>query len=91
MEGLNHIEEIAGQGLTDLRIDVEAADGAKAFETFDGFSLSPGPAFTLHLGSTIASHNSKYLTIFFTDSINLSLPLIPLSFSKTFSFVLVVN
>ncbi|XP_060555447.1 fibropellin-1-like isoform X5 [Ruditapes philippinarum] len=55
--GLKHIREIANRGRTDLRIDLEAADGAKAFETFENFSLSAGPAFTLHIGNTIASLN----------------------------------
>ena len=63
LKGLKYIEEIASQGNTDLRIDLEAADGAKAYETFDRFSLSPGPAFTLHIGSTIDKQNSEYKVI----------------------------
>ncbi|XP_053387774.1 fibrinogen C domain-containing protein 1-like isoform X2 [Mercenaria mercenaria] len=53
--GLRYIEELASQGRTDLRIDLEAADGTTGFEKFDRFSLSAGPAYTLHIGSTIAS------------------------------------
>ncbi|XP_053387673.1 neurogenic locus notch homolog protein 1-like isoform X2 [Mercenaria mercenaria] len=53
--GLSYIEELAAQGRTDLRIDLEAKNGTTGFETFDNFSLSAGPAYTLHIGSTIAS------------------------------------
>ncbi|XP_053387863.1 uncharacterized protein LOC123542214 [Mercenaria mercenaria] len=53
--GLRYIEELASQERTELRIDLEAANGTTGFETFDNFSLSAGPAYTLHIGSTIAS------------------------------------
>ncbi|XP_053401755.1 uncharacterized protein LOC123548977 isoform X2 [Mercenaria mercenaria] len=53
--GLMYIEELASQGRTDLRIDLEAPDGKTGFEKFDNFSLSAGPAYTLHIGTTIAS------------------------------------
>ncbi|XP_053390739.1 ficolin-1-like, partial [Mercenaria mercenaria] len=53
--GLRYIEELAAQGRTDLRIDLEAANGTTGFETFENFSLSVGPAYTLHIGSTIDS------------------------------------
>ncbi|XP_045192631.2 SCO-spondin-like isoform X3 [Mercenaria mercenaria] len=52
---LMYIEELASQGRTDLRIDLEAPDGKTGFEKFDNFSLSAGPAYTLHIGTTIAS------------------------------------
>ena len=50
---------MANQGLTDLRIDLEAANGSKGFETFERFSLSPRPNYTFHVGPTIASSRSK--------------------------------
>ncbi|XP_053386791.1 uncharacterized protein LOC128550874 [Mercenaria mercenaria] len=51
--GLRYIQELASQSRTSLRIDLEAANGTKAFEIINNFSLSPGPAYTLHRGSTI--------------------------------------
>ncbi|XP_053387608.1 ficolin-1-like [Mercenaria mercenaria] len=56
--GLRYIEELASKGRTDLRIDLEAPNGTTGFETFENFSLSAGPAYTLHIGSTIASSGS---------------------------------
>ena len=35
---------------TELRIDMTAADGTKAYVTYQNFSLSPGPGYTLHIG-----------------------------------------
>ncbi|XP_045184870.2 ficolin-3-like [Mercenaria mercenaria] len=61
--GLRDIYEMASQGQTDLRIDLEAANGSKGYETFQNFHLSPRTAYTLRLGSTIASSRiSKYLS-----------------------------
>ncbi|XP_053387308.1 neurogenic locus notch homolog protein 2-like [Mercenaria mercenaria] len=53
--GLRYIQEIASKESTYLRIDLEAPNGTMGYETFDNFSLSIGPAYTLHLGRTIAS------------------------------------
>ncbi|XP_060553713.1 fibrinogen-like protein A [Ruditapes philippinarum] len=53
--GLRDIQELASQGLTDLRIELEAVNGSKGFETFEKFSLSSGPAYTFNVGATIGS------------------------------------
>lgn len=48
-QGLRNIYEMASKGQSELRIDLEAADGTKAYEIFQNFSLSPGPDYTLHI------------------------------------------
>ena len=35
---------------TELRIDVTAYDGTTSYETYQDFSLSPGPDYKLHVG-----------------------------------------
>ena len=35
---------------TELRIDMTAADGTTAYVTYQNFSLSQGPDYTLHIG-----------------------------------------
>lgn len=47
--GLQNVYELVSKGKSELRIDLEAADGTKAYETFQDFSLSPGPDYTLHI------------------------------------------
>ncbi|KAL4216671.1 Hemicentin-1 [Mactra antiquata] len=56
--GLDYIQEIASQyNDNQLRIDLTASNGTTGFEVLDDFSLSPGPDYTLHVGSTLSSHN----------------------------------
>lgn len=57
--GLKHIREIADQGTTELRIDLQAANGTSAYETFSNFSLSNNPDYILHLGPRSGSLNIK--------------------------------
>lgn len=59
MDGLKYIQEMASQGVTELRIDLQAADGTRAYETFSSFSLSNNTNYTLHLGPTSSSLNIK--------------------------------
>lgn len=35
---------------TQLRIDVEAANGTRGYQTYDNFYLAEGPAYTLNVG-----------------------------------------
>ena len=56
---------------TELRIDLTAADGTTAYETYQNFSLSPGPDYTLHVGQAVGTagilqqycHNLINLTV----------------------------
>ena len=50
LKGLEHIQEMSSHHTTELRIDVTAADDSSAYETYQNFSLSPGPDYTLHIG-----------------------------------------
>ena len=38
-----------------LRIDVAAADGTQAYQTFDDFNISEGPDYRLNIGATSGS------------------------------------
>ena len=41
---------MTSQQNTELRIDMTAADGTTAYVTYQNFSLSQGPDYTLHIG-----------------------------------------
>ncbi|XP_053374817.1 coadhesin-like [Mercenaria mercenaria] len=62
--GLMYIQELADQGDTELRVDLEAANGDKAYETLVHFSLSARPPYTLHVGSVIKSQGSRFLILY---------------------------
>ncbi|KAL4216654.1 Fibrinogen C domain-containing protein 1 [Mactra antiquata] len=55
--GLDYVEEISSQYKSQLRVDLISANGTTAFEVFDKFSLGASPEYTLHVGSTLSSHN----------------------------------
>ena len=43
---------MSSHATTELRIDLTAADGETAYQTWQNFSLSPGPDYKLHIGQT---------------------------------------
>ncbi|XP_053387230.1 fibropellin-1-like [Mercenaria mercenaria] len=47
--GLKNVQEMTSQGKTELRLDLTAADGTTAFETFQNFYLDEGSNYTLHI------------------------------------------
>ncbi|XP_053387402.1 microfibril-associated glycoprotein 4-like isoform X2 [Mercenaria mercenaria] len=47
--GLKSVQEMAYQGKTELRLDLTAADGTTAYETFQNFYLDEDPYYTLHI------------------------------------------
>ncbi|XP_045157213.2 ficolin-3-like [Mercenaria mercenaria] len=46
--GLAFVQEMTSQGKTELRVDLTAADGTTAYDTFQNFYLSEGPNYSLH-------------------------------------------
>ncbi|XP_053387987.1 fibrinogen C domain-containing protein 1-B-like isoform X2 [Mercenaria mercenaria] len=62
--GLKSVKEMASQGKTELRLDLTAADGTTAYETFQNFYLDEGPNYTLHIdhgtGTAGDSHGLSY-------------------------------
>ena len=45
-----------------IRLDGQAADGTKGFDTHNLFGVDPAPGYTVHVGARIASHNlSKHI------------------------------
>ena len=58
--GLKYIKEMADQGTTEIRYDIETFDNTKAFEVYDDFTLgSNSTSYTLNIGSYTNSSNSK--------------------------------
>ncbi|XP_060572724.1 angiopoietin-2-like [Ruditapes philippinarum] len=63
--GLHYIFELSSQNITELRIDVEAADGTKAFEVYRNFSLDEDD-YRLHIDrgyGTAGDVNGLYYSI----------------------------
>ncbi|XP_045205020.2 fibrinogen gamma chain-like [Mercenaria mercenaria] len=46
--GLNKIQEFTGRGVSELRLDLVAANGTHAYELFQNFSLGIAPSYKLH-------------------------------------------
>ncbi|XP_045181209.2 ficolin-1-like [Mercenaria mercenaria] len=59
--GLRYVREMAYQGQTELRLDLTAADGTDAYETFQNFYLDSS-VYTLHIdpGTGTAGDNDLY-------------------------------
>ena len=52
MSGLRFIQAMSSSTPTVLRIDLEAANGDKAYVEYDDFSLSEGPDYRLNIGES---------------------------------------
>ncbi|XP_060560823.1 ficolin-1-like [Ruditapes philippinarum] len=49
--GLKYIQEIAGQGSTEIRLDMTSSDSRTGHETCPDFKLTEGTKYTLNIGS----------------------------------------
>ena len=63
MIGLKDIHDMTAHHETELRIDLTAADGTTAYETYQNFSVSPGPDYMLHIGQAAGTAGNCIVTI----------------------------
>jgi hypothetical protein len=63
-QGLHYIFELSSQNITELRIDVEAADGTKAFEVYRNFSLDEDD-YRLHIDKGYGTAGAMFTCIQF--------------------------
>ncbi|XP_045186126.2 microfibril-associated glycoprotein 4-like [Mercenaria mercenaria] len=63
--GLGNLQELVALGPSELRIDVSSLGGSEGYETFQDFSISPGPGYTLNIAlgiGTIGDSTSQGLS-----------------------------
>ncbi|XP_060592592.1 uncharacterized protein LOC132747282 [Ruditapes philippinarum] len=53
--GLKHIYEMVSHGKTELRMDMIAANGTSAYQTFINFRLSDSPYYTIHIDKGVGN------------------------------------
>ncbi|XP_053386989.1 angiopoietin-1-like [Mercenaria mercenaria] len=72
--GLKSVQEMASQRKTVLRLDLTAANGTTAYETFQNFYLDEGPNYTLHIdpgtgtaGDELRHNNDHHFSTYDAD------------------------
>ncbi|XP_052787637.1 ficolin-3-like [Mya arenaria] len=53
--GLRYLSEMTSRRNNTLRVDLQAPDGSRIYDVYEGFSVGPGLDYTLHLGKSIDS------------------------------------